>query len=49
MVEVMESGTIGVVVQSVTDGYDADIIQILDGKQENPREHVVFVTCCDIV
>jgi len=30
----MESGIIGVMVQSVNDGYDSDIIQVLDGQQE---------------
>ena len=34
ILEVMESGTIGVMVQSVNDGYDSDIIQVLDGQQE---------------
>ena len=36
--KVMETGTVGVVVQSINDGYDADIIQVLDGTKENHGE-----------
>jgi len=37
---VMESGTVGVVVQSINDGYDADIIQVLDGTKERSFQPV---------
>ena len=37
---VMESGIIGVMVQSVNDGYDSDIIQVLDGQQERSFQPV---------
>ena len=43
--KVMESGTVGVVVQSINDGYDADIIQVLDGTKENPHPDISWLLC----
>ena len=43
--KVMESGTVGVVVQSINDGYDADIIQVLDGTKETPHPDISSLLC----